>query len=90
MLLIGFGAAGANAQGDGASAAAGLRVAIDLAEKADMHGYASAARYQLGLLVSGDEGQKLKTMAEGRMTAQGVQSPARFAATLVPGRWGAP
>jgi serine/threonine protein kinase len=83
-------AAGANAQGDGASAAAGLRVAIDLAEKADMHGYASAARYQLGLLVSGDEGQKLKTMAEGRMTAQGVQSPARFAATLVPGRWGAP
>ena len=81
-------AAAANAVGDEASAVRALRSAIDLAERADMRGYVAASQYQLGSLIGGDEGQKLKETAEERMIAQGVRVPPRFAATLVPGRWG--
>jgi serine/threonine protein kinase len=81
-------AAVANAEGDGSAAIAELRVAADLARTADMFGYARCASYQLGLLLGGNEGQKLAAEAERAMTAQGIRVPARFAATLVPGRWG--
>jgi serine/threonine protein kinase len=80
-------AAVANADGDRPAAIAGLRKAIDLARAADMYGYAAAARHQLGLLLGGDEGQKLVKEAEEVLTAQGVRVPRRFAATLVPGQW---
>jgi eukaryotic-like serine/threonine-protein kinase len=81
-------AAAANASGDRPGAIAGLRDAVDLARGAHMHGYARAASHQLGLLLGGDEGQRLVAQAEQEMAAQGVRMPARFAATLVPGRWG--
>jgi serine/threonine protein kinase len=80
-------AATANASGDRSGAMAGLRDAVDLARTAEMHGYARAATHQLGLLLGGDEGQRLIAEAEREMAAQGVRVPARFAATLVPGRW---
>jgi hypothetical protein len=83
-------AAAARADGDDAGAATFLRSAIDLAERADMHGHATAARHQLGCLLGGDEGQQLVHGAEEAMASQGVRAPARFAALLVPGRWGAP
>ena len=82
-------AAAANASGDRRGAIAGLRDVVNLARTADMHGYARAASHQLGLLLGGDEGQRLVAEAQREMAAQGVRVPARFAATLVPGRWGA-
>jgi hypothetical protein len=81
-------AAVANAEGHRSAAIAELRAAVDLAHTADMFGYARCASYQLGLLLGGNEGQKLAAEAERAMTAQGIRVPARFAATLVPGRWG--
>ena len=83
-------AAAANAEGDRAGAIKALKVAIDRAVAADMGGYATAARHQLGLLLGGEDGAELVGRAEEAMKAQGVRKPARFAATLVPGRWGAP
>jgi tetratricopeptide (TPR) repeat protein len=77
----------ANAEGDRAAAIQALRTAMDLALAADMGGYVAAARHQLGLLLGGEQGSELMASAEGAMRAQGVRVPARFAATLVPGRW---
>ena len=82
-------AAAANADGDRPGAIASLKDAIDLAKTADMTGYEMAARYQLGLLVGGDDGAKMVAAAEGAMKDEGIRAPARFAATLVPGAWGA-
>jgi serine/threonine protein kinase len=80
-------AAVANEDGDRAAAIAGLRAAADQARAADMYGYARAATHQLGLLLGGDEGRRLVTLAGQAIIAEGVRVPARFAATLVPGRW---
>jgi eukaryotic-like serine/threonine-protein kinase len=77
----------ADAEGDRAAAIASLESAIDLAVKADMSGYAAAARHQLGTLRGGDDGRALTARAEDALRTQGVRVPARFAATLVPGRW---
>ncbi len=85
-----LGAATANAEGDRDGAIRSLRTAIDRAVAADMAGYATAARYQLGSLLGGEEGAELVARAEEAMKAQGVRVPARFAAVLVPGRWRAP
>ena len=82
-----LGAATANAEGDRDGAIRSLRAAIDRAVAADMAGYATAARYQLGSLLGGEEGAELVARAEEAMKAQGVRVPARFAAVLVPGRW---
>jgi hypothetical protein len=81
-------AAVADAEGDRAAAAAELRSAIERAGAADMAGYQAAARFQLGSMLGGDEGAKLVAEGEAFMKAQGVLVPERFAATLVPGRWG--
>jgi len=77
----------ADAEGDRPGAIEWLKTAIDRAVAADMKGYATAARYQLGSLLGGDEGARLTASADDAMRAQGVRAPARFAATLVPGRW---
>ncbi|HTB78071.1 MAG TPA: protein kinase [Polyangiaceae bacterium] len=77
-------AGAASADGDRAGAVEALRSAIDLAVAADMTGYANAVRHQLGSLL-GD--RAMVAQAEEAMKAQGVRVPARFAATLVPGRW---
>jgi serine/threonine protein kinase len=80
-------AGAANAEGDRPGAIAALRSAIDRAVAADMTGYAAAARYQLGSLLGGEEGAALVARGEEALRAQDVRVPARFAATLVPGRW---
>jgi hypothetical protein len=80
-------AAVADAEGDRLRAVEGLRQAIARAEAADMAGYATAARHQLGALLGGTEGAELVRAAEEAMRAQGIRVPDRFAATLVPGRW---
>jgi serine/threonine protein kinase len=80
-------AGAANAEGDRKGAIAALKTAVDLAVAADMSGYATAARYQLGSLLGGEEGAQLVARAQEAMEAQGVRKPSRFAGTLVPGRW---
>jgi hypothetical protein len=80
-------AAASDAEGDRPGAITGLRKAIALARAANMFGYATAASHQLGSLLEGEEGRKLVVEAKEAMTAQGIRVPARFAATLVPGRW---
>jgi Cdc6-like AAA superfamily ATPase len=77
----------ASAQGARLRAAELLRRAAQLADAANMSGYANAARHQLGLHLGGDEGRHLAGKAHEAMAAQGVQAPARFASMLVPGRW---
>jgi serine/threonine protein kinase len=83
MLL----AAVANAEGDRAAATAALRAAIDRAEAADMSLHGWAARYKLGCLLGGEEGDALQRQAESAMTAEGVRAPERSAGMLVPGQW---
>ncbi len=77
----------ASVERDVQGAASSLRSAIELAEAAQMSGYAGAARHQLGRLLGGDDGDALVATAQRAMTAQGIRQPARFASTLVPGRW---
>jgi hypothetical protein len=78
----------ANAEGDRARERTSLRAAIELAQAADMSLYAAAARHQLGLALGGEEGAEILAKAEDAMRAQEIVAPARFAAMLVPGRWG--
>jgi serine/threonine protein kinase len=80
-------AGAANAEGDRQGAIDELKSAIERALAADMTGYATAARYQLGSLLGGAEGAALVANADAAMQAQGVRVPPRFAATLVPGRY---
>jgi hypothetical protein len=77
----------ASVQGDREGAAAALGIAIESAEAADMHGHAHAARYQLGLLIGGSQGESLVRQANDAMTAEGIRAPGRFAQMLVPGNW---
>ena len=81
-------AGAASVEGDTGGAATFLRSAIERAEAADMSGYASAARHQLGVLLGGsEEGEVLVAGARAAMAEQGICVPDRFASTLVPGRW---
>jgi hypothetical protein len=81
-------AGSARAVGDRSGAIAALRLAIERAEATEMALYAASARHQLGLLLGGSEGARLVGEAEDAMSAREVRAPARFAAMLVPGRWG--
>lgn len=83
-------AGAANAEGERQRAIDELKSAIERALAADMTGYATAARYQLGSLLGGAEGAALVANADAAMQAQGVRVPPRFAATLVPGRYSSP
>jgi eukaryotic-like serine/threonine-protein kinase len=71
--------------GDRRGAETALRAAIDGAEATEMAIHGAAARYQLGLLLGGDEGAELVRDAVDVMTTRGVRAPERFAAMLVPG-----
>jgi hypothetical protein len=79
-------AASADASGDTGGAIEALRVAIDEAQAADMAMFASVARYRLGILMGGEEGQRLRAQAEDEMKAEGVRAPDRYAKSYVPGR----
>jgi hypothetical protein len=61
-----------------------LRASARLAEAADMQLYAAAARYQLGRLLGGIEGEGILERAEDAMAVQEIRAPARFAGMLVP------
>jgi tetratricopeptide (TPR) repeat protein len=82
-------AAAAYAEGQRSEAIEALRLGLERTEKAGLIPHSWAARYQLGLLVGGDEGAALTTQATQAMTAEGVRAPARMAAFLLPGSWSA-
>ena len=63
-----------------------LRASVRLAQNADMQLYAAAARYQLGRLLGGIEGEGILERAEDAMVVQEIRAPARFAGMLVPVR----
>jgi hypothetical protein len=56
-------------------------------EQAEAGMNAAAARRRLGELTGGDEGRALVEAADAFMSAQGIRSPARMTATLLPGAW---
>jgi serine/threonine protein kinase len=78
----------ANATGNRSGAIEALRTTLSEAGAAGLALHASAARYQLGLLLGGETGRALVRQADEEMTAWGVSAPARIANRLVPGRWG--
>lgn len=83
-------AAVADAEGDAARAATALRAAAERADAAHMTLHASSARYQLGRLLGGDDGERLRREAEAAMSAEGIRAPERIATMILPGRWGRP
>jgi hypothetical protein len=62
-----------------------LREATLLAEQHDLRLHGAAARYQLGKLLGGSEGEVHVAAAEQIMISEGVAKPARFAHWFVPG-----
>ena len=82
-------AAEANARGERPAAIALLGAAIEQSGIADMTMHRAAANRHLGLLVGGDEGGALVRSADESMHAEGIVAPARWAAMLLPGSWGA-
>jgi eukaryotic-like serine/threonine-protein kinase len=86
LLAAGIG----SVAGDREKAARSLRTAIELARRADMNLQADAARYQLGLLLGGDEGRALVESASSALAAQGVRAPLRFVSMIAPGRFEPP
>ncbi len=78
-------AGAAATQGDAGRAEALLRDAAAGLDAAHMALYATAARWQWGRLVGGDEGRAAVTAAEKWMTDQGIVNRARMAAMLAPG-----
>jgi hypothetical protein len=87
----------AHAQGLRAGAAAGrgdrelcrklLAEAAATWERAEAAMNAAAARRRLGEIQGGDEGRALVEAADAFMSAQGIRSPARMTAMLLPGAW---
>ena len=66
-------------------AVAKLRQAIAMAESHDMKLHAAPARYQLGKLLGGSEGNEQVASATRVMLAEGIRRPERFADWYVPG-----
>jgi hypothetical protein len=79
-----------NAMGNRAAAMASLQAAIDQTEATDTLVYTNPARYRLGQLVGGDEGERLVKAATETMVARGIRTPERWAAFYFPGTWGQP
>jgi hypothetical protein len=76
-----------NAEGDGPGTLASLRVAIERTEAVNMVLYANAARFRLGGLLGGPEGEELSRSAERALRDRGVRNVGRFAGIWLPGAW---
>jgi len=66
-------------------AATALREAIALADAREMRLCAAAARWRLGELLGGDEGDELIGQAGQWMSGEGVANTERLLAVVVPG-----
>jgi eukaryotic-like serine/threonine-protein kinase len=78
-------AGAAQLAGDGDSAIAYLRTAVEQLEQTGTRPHAEAARRQLGVALGGDAGAALVSQADSWMADAGVRRPDRFTAMLVPG-----
>jgi hypothetical protein len=81
-------AAAENAAGNRAAAVAGLRAAIDFAQRAGMSMHATAARHRLGELLGGEEGLEMVQVALYALRGQGIRDPSRWLGIFLPGNWG--
>jgi hypothetical protein len=80
-------AGAAACRGDRDRARALLVETLAALEEADLSMEAAAVRRRLGGLTGGEEGRALVEAADAFMSSQGIRSPARMAATLLPGSW---
>ncbi len=62
-----------------------LKNAVEALDAAGAQSLAAAGRWWLGSIVGGDQGGELRARAEGWLVGQGVQEPARFVSTMLPG-----
>jgi serine/threonine protein kinase len=67
------------------AAVASLRDAVTRAAQCELRLHGAAARYQLGKLLGGSEGEEHVLAAEAVMVAEGIAKPAHFADWYVPG-----
>jgi hypothetical protein len=81
--LIRAGAAAAG--GEPARAAGLLREAAGQCDAAEMQLVAAAARWRVGELIGGDQGQELIRQADTWMRSQTIQDPHRIAVLYTPG-----
>jgi len=72
-------------EGDRAAAIGHLQRAEQAFQAVDMALHTAVARYQLGTLSGGLEGEALVRAADDWMAGQGIKHPARMAAMLAPG-----
>jgi len=79
-----------NAIGNRPAAIAALRSAVEQTEATGTLLYTSPARYRLGQMLGGDEGDRLAKTAIETMTSQGVRVPERWVAFYMPGSWNQP
>ena len=78
----------ANARDDTQRAIAALGACVELAKRADMSMHGAAAARQLGALLGGEQGRAMIAEADATMAAEEIRAPARWAAMLLPGRFG--
>jgi len=83
--LHSFAAVLAHFEGDDERAITSLRCATALYDGLGTSGPATAARWQLGRLIGGDEGRALTEQARGWLVAQGAVAPERMVAAGMPG-----
>jgi hypothetical protein len=76
-----------NALGRRDAAIAAMRRGVAACEAIDMIVYAVPARFRLGELVGGEEGDALVKAARETLLAQGTRDPARWVALYFPGKW---
>ena len=79
-----------NATGRREAAIAALKEGLKRAEATGTLLYALPARYRLGELLGGTEGEALKTQVLDAFAAQGMGNPARWFDVAFPGVWSAP
>jgi hypothetical protein len=87
VLVASIEALVANAQGDRLAAISALRQVIGLAIATDSLVFLPPARYRLGELLGGEEGEAHIRNATGKLEEWGVKRPALWVATSFPGRW---
>jgi hypothetical protein len=75
----------AELEGDTERATASFRDALKAFEATETHLFAHAARYRLGKLLGGDDGDALCTTSHQAMARQGVREPGPMLDMLLPG-----
>ncbi len=75
----------ASSRGDQAQEREQLARAIKGLDTVEMHSFAAAARWRLGLSLGGQEGQALRDRADSWMRSRAIRNPARMVALHAPG-----